>query len=181
MPPKSTGAFHQPRERRDRRGLWSWGPADQTPSRPSVTCVAVPAGSSSGAAPGTRPHPTSAPAAAGPARPLRRSLCSAACRRPARLRRLLSRPLLRAFAVAAAGLDLAPPESPLRPQSHNTNTISARPPAPSPAPAQSPASGCACVVVRVPAGAAPPELAEPKPCPELDGNTVPDIPTASYG
>lgn len=136
------------------RGLWSWSPADQTPSRPSVTCAAVPAGSSSGAAPGARPHQTSAPGATGPALRLC-SLSSSARRRPARLPRLLCRPLLRAVAVAVAGLDLPPPESPLRPESHNTRTVRARLRARSPAPAQATASGCACVVVRVPAGAAP--------------------------
>lgn len=127
----------------------------ETPCRPLVTCTAVPAGSSSGAAPGARPHPTSAPVTTGPARRLR-SLCSAACRRPACVRRHLSRPLLRAVAVAIAGLDLAPPESPLRPESHTTSRIGARRRVPAPAPAQSPASGCACAVVRFPTGAAQP-------------------------
>lgn len=151
MQAKSTEAFRQPK---DHRGLWSWSPADQTPSRPSVTCAAVPAGSSSGAAPGARPHPTSAPGATGPALRLC-SLSSSARRRPARLSRLLCRPLLCAVAVAVAGLDLPPPESPLRPESHNTRTVRARLGARSPAPAQAPASGCACVVVRFPAGVAP--------------------------
>lgn len=126
----------------------------ETPSRPLFTCTAVAAGSSSGAAPGTRPHPASAPGATGPARRLR-SLCPAACRRPACIRPHLSRPLLRAVAVAVAGLDLAPPESPLRPESHNTSRIGARPQELSPAPAQAHASGCACAVVRFPAGAGP--------------------------
>lgn len=153
MQAKSTEAFRQPK---DHRGLWSWSPADQTLSRPSVTCAAVPAGSSSGAAPGARPHPTSAPGATGPALRLC-SLSSSARRRPARLSRLLCRPLLCAVAVAVAvaGLDLPPPESPLRPESHNTRTVRARLGARSPAPAQAPASGCACVVVRFPAGVAP--------------------------
>lgn len=122
MQAKSTEAFPQPK---DHRGLWSWSPADQTLSRPSVTCAAVPAGSSSGAAPGARPHPTSAPGATGPALRLC-SLSSSARRRPARLSRLLCRPLLCAVAVAVAGLDLPPPESPLRPESHNTRTVRAR-------------------------------------------------------
>lgn len=141
MPPKSTEAFRQPK---DDRGLWSWSPADQTPSRPSVTCAA---GSSSGAALGACPHPTSAPGATGPAQRFY-SLCSSTRRWPAWLSRLLCRPLLWAIAVAVAGLDLTPPESPLRPESHNTSTVRARFRARSPAPAQAPASGCAGVVVR---------------------------------
>lgn len=141
MLPKSTEAFRQPK---GHRGLWSWSPADQTPSRPSVTCAA---GSSSGAAPGARPHPTSAPGATGPAQRFY-SFCSSARRGPAWLSRVLCRPLLWAVAVAVAGLDLTPPESPLRPESHNTRTVRARLRTRSPAPAQAPASGCACVVVR---------------------------------
>lgn len=129
VPPKPTGHAGA--------GGWSWGPADQSPTRPSLTCAAIPAGSSSGAAPGTRPDPTPAPAPApGAARPLR-SLCSSASRRPVWLGRLLSTPLLRAVAVAVAGLDLALPESSLRPESHITKA-GALPEAPASAPAQSP-------------------------------------------
>lgn len=136
----------------DHRGRWSGRPEEQSPCHPSVTCTAVPAGSSSGAAPGTRPDPTSAPGAAGPARPPR-SLCSVPCRRPAWLRWLLSDLLLRAVAIAIAGLDLAPPESPLWPESHVPRRIGASPKVRCSAPAQVPASRCACVFVRVPPGA----------------------------